>query len=59
MNMDNMVDMNSIPICFSISIASSDDARGIMPGSENEVQSKVVITNKKRAPPIIGITRVT
>jgi len=44
-----------IPICLSMSAASSGVARGIMPGSVKLVLSKVAMTNRKMRPSATGI----
>jgi len=45
----------NIPICLSMSAASSGVARGIMPGSLKLVRNKVAITKRKMRPSATGI----
>lgn len=47
------------PICFSTYAASSEDALGMIPGSERLVRSKEDIVNKNNNAPMIGIAIVT
>lgn len=49
---------SALPICFSMSAASSGVALGKMPGSVKLVLSREVTTNKERTPPITGIKTV-
>ena len=48
----------NVPICFSISAASSGVALGITPGSENDVRKSVARTKTKRSPPTTGMAGV-
>lgn len=48
----------TVPICFSMSAASSAVARGKMPGSVKLVLSRETITNTKSTPPITGMKTV-
>lgn len=47
-----------LPICFSMSAASSGVARGRMPGSVKLVWSREMTTNTKSTPPITGMPLV-
>lgn len=47
-----------LPICFSISAASSCVARGITPGSEKDVRNSVDTTKTNKSPPMAGIAAV-
>lgn len=47
-----------LPICFSMSAASSGVALGRMPGSVKLVLNKEITTNTKSTPPITGMKTV-
>ena len=47
-----------LPICFSMSAASSGVALGITPGSEKDVRKSVANTKVNRRPPTTGIAGV-
>ena len=49
----------TVPICFSISAASSGEALGMTPGSLKLVLNKVAMTKINKAPPTTGIAGVT
>lgn len=51
--------LNFLPICRSMSAASSGVARGITPGSLKLVRNNVAITNINSAPPTAGMAGVT
>lgn len=51
-------EMLSVPICFSISAASSGVARGMTPGSLKLVRNKVDMTKMKRTAATTGMAGV-
>ena len=50
--------VTTLPICFSMSAASSGVARGMTPGSEKLVRNKVAMTKANRNAPTTGIAGV-
>ena len=48
-----------VPICFSMSAASSGEARGMTPGSEKLVRKSVAKTKMKSKAPTTGMAGVT
>ena len=49
----------NLPICFSISAASSGEALGMTPGSLKLVLNNVDMTNINKSPPTTGMAGVT